>query len=157
MGETGLGIGTLWHSSGQEGRLGPELGGRSTQAQRHQEFVWRPRVRLARAVRTQRCTQSPDSFHAGVFPLKLLTAKHLCSYTFACCFTFLTFYGLCSCILLDLDDIFLIFSNEMLSQVLIAVLFQTTPWATDVWTTWLWFTSSLGFMTVCMETLWVYF
>lgn len=51
--EAGLGTGTLCHSSGQERRLGPELGGRSTGAHRHRVFGWRPRVRLARAITTQ--------------------------------------------------------------------------------------------------------
>lgn len=96
--------------------MGPELGGRSTQAHRHQEFLWRPRVRLARALETQWCTQGPDSFHSSVFPLKLLTANHLDD-TSVCGFTFPIFHGLCSCILLHLDNIFLIFSNELLSQV----------------------------------------
>lgn len=155
--EPGQGAGILWQSSGQEWRLGPELGGSSTQAPRHQEFVWRPRVRLARALRTQWCIQGLSSFHASVFPLKLLTANLLCNYASVCGFTFLIFHGLCSCILLHLDNIFLIFSNELLSQVLIAVLFQARPWNTDVWKSWLSFTFSLGFMTVHVETLWVYF
>lgn len=105
---------------------------RSIQAHRVQEFLWRPRTRLARALRAQWCTQDPDSFHSNALPLKLLTTNHLCNYTSVSDFTFLVFHRLCSCILLHWDNIFLIFSNELLSQVLIAVLFQTRSWTTDV-------------------------
>lgn len=89
-------------------------------------------MRLARALRAQWCTQGPDFFNFSVLPLKLLIANCLSNYTSVCGFTFLIFHGLCSCFLLHLDNIFLIFSNELLSQILIAVLFQTRPWTTDV-------------------------